>query len=46
MLSHLVSAGSQLPVRLLHADLDEDSFALRKQILRDIRVLPDASINA
>src|SRR6476660_9706272 len=36
MLSHLVAAGSRLPVRHLHADLDEDSFALRDQVLRDI----------
>jgi nitric oxide dioxygenase len=44
MLSHLVAAGSHLPVRHLHADLDEGSFALREQILRDIRVLPDAEM--
>jgi nitric oxide dioxygenase len=34
MLSHLVAAGSHLPVRHLHADLDQESFALRDQILR------------
>ena len=46
MLSHLVAAGSRLPVRHLHADLDENSFALRRQVLRDIRSLPDAAIHA
>ena len=46
MLSHLVTAGSHLPIRLLHADLDESSFPLRHQILRDIRALPHGSIHA
>jgi nitric oxide dioxygenase len=46
MLSHLVAAGSHLPVRVLHADLDEDSFALRQQVLTDLRTLPDAAIYA
>jgi nitric oxide dioxygenase len=46
MLSHLVTAGSRLPIRLLHADLEEDSFALRQQIVADIRALPNASIHA
>jgi nitric oxide dioxygenase len=41
-----VAAGSHLPVRHLHADLDQDSFALRDQILRDIRTFPDAAIYA
>lgn len=44
MLSHLAKAGSHLPVMLLHADHDEDSFALRGQILADIAALPGASI--
>jgi nitric oxide dioxygenase len=44
MLSHLVKAGSRLPVMLLHADLNEDSFALRGQVLGDIAALPNASI--
>ena len=44
MLSHLVTAGSQLRIVLLHADLDDDSFALRQQILADIGALPNASI--
>ena len=38
MLSHLTAAGSQLPVTLLHADLDEESFALRGQVLADLAV--------
>jgi nitric oxide dioxygenase len=40
MLSHLVAAGSHLNVWLLHADLDEASFALRQQVFTDIRTLP------
>jgi nitric oxide dioxygenase len=43
MLSHLVAAGSHLPVQLLHADLDESSFALRSQVLHDVRALPGGS---
>lgn len=46
MLSHLVKASSQLPVTLLHADLSEDHFALRGQVLSDIRGLADASVYA
>jgi nitric oxide dioxygenase len=44
MLSHLVTAGSHLQIMLLHADLDEDSFALRGQVLDDLAALPNASI--
>jgi nitric oxide dioxygenase len=44
MLSHLVKAGSRLPVMLLHADLNEDCFALRRQVLGDITALPSASV--
>jgi Oxidoreductase NAD-binding domain len=44
MLSHLAQAGSQLPVMLLHADLSEDYFALRHQVLSDITALAGASI--
>jgi nitric oxide dioxygenase len=44
MLSHLVTAGSHLQIMLLHADLNEDSFALRQQIVADIAALPNASI--
>jgi nitric oxide dioxygenase len=43
MLSHLAAAGSQLPVTLLHADIDEQSFALRHQVLDDLRRIPGAS---
>ncbi|MFJ9584664.1 globin domain-containing protein [Streptomyces acidicola] len=45
MLSHLVKAGSRLPVMLLHADLNEDCFALRRQVLDDIAALPRASVH-
>jgi nitric oxide dioxygenase len=44
MLSHLVAAGSQLAITVLHADLDEESFALRRQVLGDVRALPSASM--
>ena len=44
MLSHLVKAGSRLPIMLLHADHDEESFALRDQVLADIANLPGGSI--
>ena len=44
MLSHLVAAGSHLRVLLLHADLDESSFALRGQVTDDIAALPNASM--
>jgi nitric oxide dioxygenase len=43
MLSHLARAGSRLPVMLLHADLCEDRFALRRQVLGDTGALPGAS---
>lgn len=39
MLSHLVAAGSDLHVTLLHADVREDAFALRHQVLADLRTL-------
>jgi nitric oxide dioxygenase len=45
MLSHLVLARSHLQIMLLHADLDQDSFALRRQVLDDIAALPNASIH-
>ena len=45
MLSHLVSAGSSLPILLLHADSDEGSFALRDQVLADVQELQDASVH-
>jgi nitric oxide dioxygenase len=40
MLSHLTAARSRLPILLLHADADENSFALRRQVLADVRSLP------
>jgi nitric oxide dioxygenase len=43
MLSHLAAAGSHLPITLLHADVDEASFALRGQVLADIEALPGAN---
>lgn len=44
MLSHLVAAGSHFDVRVLHADVDEESFALRRQVLDDVRALPHATL--
>lgn len=44
MLSHLAKAGSHLPITLLHADHEEDSFALRRQVIDDIAALPNASV--
>ncbi len=43
MLSHLVQAGSRLPVTLLHADVEESAFALRHQVLDDVAALPGAT---
>jgi len=45
MLSHLVAAGSHFDVTVLHADLNEDSFALRRQVLSDVRALPSAKLH-
>lgn len=45
MLSHLVAARSGLRIMLLHADVDEASFALRRQVLDDVRTLRNASIH-
>src|SRR3954470_11686994 len=45
MLSHLRHAGSGLPITLLHADSDEASFALRDQVLDDVRALPNATVH-
>ncbi|RBY78397.1 hemin transporter [Blastococcus sp. TF02-09] len=45
MLSHLVNAGSHLDVTLLHADVDEASWALRQQVLDDVRALPDGTVH-
>ena len=46
MLSHLASARSGLDVTLLHADLDESSWALSRQVLDDVRALPNGSVHA
>jgi nitric oxide dioxygenase len=45
MLSHLVAAGSGLPITVLHADLDEASFALRRQVVSDVLSLRNASMH-
>jgi nitric oxide dioxygenase len=45
MLSHLATAGSHLPITVLHADLHEGAFALRQQVLDDVRRLPNASVH-
>jgi nitric oxide dioxygenase len=44
MLSHLVNAGTQVPVRVLHADVSEAAFALRTQVEKDVIALADASM--
>jgi nitric oxide dioxygenase len=43
MLSHLLTARSGLRIMFLHADANEASFALRRQVLHDIAALPNAS---
>ena len=45
MLSHLVAAGSDLSITLLHADVHEGTFALRRQVVSDILALRSASIH-
>jgi nitric oxide dioxygenase len=45
MISHLVNAGSHLDVTLLHADSDEASWALRQQVVDDVRSLADGSVH-
>jgi nitric oxide dioxygenase len=42
MLSHLAAAGSHLSITVLHADLNEESFALRRQVVNEVRALPNA----
>ncbi|MFE7324913.1 globin domain-containing protein [Streptomyces sp. NPDC057565] len=42
MLSHLVAADSGLPITVLHADLDEASFPLRRQVVNDVLALKNA----
>jgi nitric oxide dioxygenase len=46
MLSHLVKAGSQRQVMLLHADESPDSFPLRQQVTEDISRLPEGSLHS
>ncbi len=45
MLSHLANAGSGLPIQLLHADSNENAFALRGQIATDIASLRNAELH-
>ncbi|GAA1534481.1 FAD-binding oxidoreductase [Dactylosporangium maewongense] len=45
MLSHLVAAGSRMHVTLLHADTDEESFPLRRQIVGDLSRLPSSVLH-
>jgi nitric oxide dioxygenase len=45
MLSHLLAAGSGLQIMVLHADVDEGSFALRRQVVSDVLALRGASIH-
>jgi nitric oxide dioxygenase len=45
MLSHLVTAGSGLEIMVLHADVDEASFALRRQVVSDVLASRSASIH-
>ncbi|MER5917378.1 globin domain-containing protein [Streptomyces sp. NPDC001982] len=46
MLSHLAKAGSGLHITLLHADLDESSFPLRRQVVSDVLELRQAELYA
>ncbi|MFD4953613.1 MULTISPECIES: hypothetical protein [unclassified Streptomyces] len=41
-LSHLVTADSGLSITVPHADLDEASFPLRRQVVNDVLALRDA----
>jgi nitric oxide dioxygenase len=45
MLSHLVAADSGLDITLLHADADEASFALRRQVVSDVLAARNASMH-
>jgi nitric oxide dioxygenase len=45
MISHLTAAGSRLPITVLHADLDEASFALRDQVFGDVSRLPNSTMH-
>ncbi|MFH9864443.1 globin domain-containing protein [Streptomyces sp. NPDC017202] len=46
MLSHLAKAGSGLDITVLHADLDEPSFPLRRQVVSDVLELRRATVYA
>ncbi|WP_229070885.1 hypothetical protein [Actinoplanes sp. DH11] len=45
MISHLVAAGSHLRVTLLHADANERSFPLRRQLIEDLARLPESALH-
>jgi nitric oxide dioxygenase len=45
MLSHLVTAGSGMSITLLHVDVDEAHFALRRQVVSDVLALRNASLH-
>jgi nitric oxide dioxygenase len=45
MISHLVAAGSHLTVMLLHADANEASFPLRRQLVDDLARLPGSALH-
>ena len=45
MLSHLLAAGSGLSITLLHADHDEASFPLRRQVVTDVLASRNASLH-
>jgi nitric oxide dioxygenase len=45
MISHLVAAGSHLTVMLLHADANEASFPLRRQLVDDLARLPESALH-
>jgi nitric oxide dioxygenase len=45
MLSHLVAANSGMSITLLHADVDEGHFALRRQVVSDVLALRNASLH-
>jgi nitric oxide dioxygenase len=45
MLSHLVAANSGMSITLLHVDVDEGHFALRRQVVSDVLALSNASLH-
>jgi nitric oxide dioxygenase len=45
MISHLVAAGSHLRVTLLHADVAEQAFPLRGQLVGDLARLPGSAMH-